>query len=242
MAAFTGSEPVTTLSDNFNFLNNQINDSGIGLTSYAVDTGTANNLIVTLASAPLAYEAGMLVCTKPAFTNTGASVINVNSLGNVPIVNPANLPLNNGEITVSSLLTLVYDGTLFRIMGPCALVANPSAYTTQFQTINCAGYNSVNVIALWTAGTGMSMALQNLQLGAHIELQVINQTGATKTVAMQNCTNATGGALGVTALQSGVGGGSGNINMVSTGLALSNGEAYFFSGCVINSATLIFRY
>ena len=55
-STFTGNEPVTTLSDNFSSLNNIINDSGAGFTSYAIDTGTTNNLIVTLASAPVAYD------------------------------------------------------------------------------------------------------------------------------------------------------------------------------------------
>jgi hypothetical protein len=181
MATFTGSEPVTTLSDNFSFLNNQINDSGAGFTSYAVDTGTANNMIVTLASAPVAYEAGMMVCTVPAFTSTGAAVINVNALGNVPIVNPANIALQGGEINKNSLISLVYDGTSFRIIGPCPLSILFSSSINH--TVECAGYTSIFVRASFTA-TNVGVTLNHVSYGVPISVFLQNGGGASQTLAI----------------------------------------------------------
>ncbi|TGE33313.1 hypothetical protein [Desulfosporosinus sp. Sb-LF] len=48
---------------------------------YAVDTGTANHLIVTLSPAPTSYADGMGVAVKVKVAGTAATDINVNSLG-----------------------------------------------------------------------------------------------------------------------------------------------------------------
>jgi len=186
MATFSGNEPVTTLSDNFSFLNNQINDSGAGFTSYAVDTGTANNLIVTLPSAPVAYEAGMMVCTTPAFSSTGASVINVNSLGNVSITNAAGISLvNGGELSANAVVSLVYDGTKFRIIGPCALSVSGSA-ASGTQSVNCAGYSSVTVSKTVTGAGTAAINLQNLSRGVHFVITLSNASGGPQNYGIQS--------------------------------------------------------
>ena len=235
MATFTGSEPVTTLSDNFSFLNNQINDSGAGFTSYAVDTGTANNLIVTLASAPVAYEAGMMVCTVPAFTSTGASVINVNALGNVPIVNPANLALNGGELTVNQFVVLIYDGTSFRIAGPCCIyTANITSATPV--TFNVAGYTGVAVSVVFTAA-GQSSTFSHLGYGVPIWYRITNSSGASSAFGISG-TNAAGSALSVNVLQSGQPSG-GNFT-APNGYSLTNNAVVILQGTLFAGTSLIF--
>ena len=84
---------------------------------YAVDTGVANAYVVTLAPAPAAYVAGMIVMMKAAHANTGASTINVNGLGLVNITKTGAVALTGGEIALNQIIPLVHDGTEFQIVG-----------------------------------------------------------------------------------------------------------------------------
>lgn len=237
VATFTGNEPVSRLSDNFNFLNAQINDSGAGFTNYAPDTGTANNLIVTLASAPVAYEAGMMVCTVPAFTSTGASVINVNALGNIPIVNPANVALQGGEISANALLTLVYDGTSFRIIGPCILAANfPSVGS---QSVNCAGYTSIS-ISINYAVASSTLTLNHLGTGVPIFIVLTNSVGGASAFGI-GATNAQGAAVTtVSVLQSGQA--NGTTFTAANGYIVFNNYSVILQGMLIDPTVLLLSH
>jgi hypothetical protein len=227
MATFSGNEPVTTLSDNFSFLNNQINDSGIGLTSYAIDTGTANNLVVTLASAPVAYETGMMVCTTVANTNTGATVINVNALGNVSVLNPGGIALTGNEISANALLTLVYNGSAFLMLGPCPRIT--SSTTASSINLNCTGCTSVSVNARFTA-LSQAVVLNHLSSGIPITIVITNVSGSTGGFSVQandpsgtaftNISAVTAGGIGALAsIQSGVG-----------SISLTNNQSRVFTG------------
>jgi hypothetical protein len=238
VATFTGNEPATTLSDNFSSLNNIINDSGAGFTSYAIDTGTANNLIVTLPSAPVAYEAGMMVVTPPAFTNTGASVINVNSLGNVAIVTPANLALSGGELSKTVAVALVYDGSSFRIIGPCARVSSSTSATSV--TINCAGYSSVNIQVQYTA-TGANTQLSNLAQGVPVTLLINNISGAAGPFTINGTNSAGAGFTSVVGVTSGAAGGSLLSNLAS-GISINNTSAMMFIGGSVGALSLNFSH
>ena len=226
-STFTGLEPITTMSDNFGFLNNQINDSGAGFTSYAPDTGTANNLVVTLPSAPVAYEAGMMICTLPAFTSTGACVINVNSLGNVSIVNPGNQALSSNEISKNSLLTLIYDGTSFRIIGFCTKSFTVSTSATNI-TVPCDGATSVLVNVAFS-GTAMGIALTHLSSGVPVLATYTNSGGVSRTISM-SATTPGGGPYVISDIAAGSANGTGINNLVSTGITLAAGSAMMFTG------------
>jgi predicted type IV restriction endonuclease len=79
--------------------------------TYAVDSGTANAYVVTLSPVPAALTDGMYVSFKAGNANTGASTINVNSLGATNIVTNANVALVGGEILVSGDYLLQYNST-----------------------------------------------------------------------------------------------------------------------------------
>ena len=182
MATFTGLEPATTLSDNFSFLNNQINDSGAGFTTFAVDTGSVNNLVVTLASAPVAYEAGMMVVTVPAFTNTGASVINVNALGNVSIVNAKSGALTGGELPLNFGVTLVYNGASFVIVGNQYQPVSQNYTTAANQTLLCDGASSIAVNYTANGNLGSkTLTLTGVRIGVPTSI-VVNFAGFTGTL------------------------------------------------------------
>lgn len=81
---------------------------------YAVATGT-NTYVITLTPAPTAYAAGNVYVVKFTNANTGASTINVNSLGAKSIVKGGATALAAGDITAGHTCLLMYDGTNFQI-------------------------------------------------------------------------------------------------------------------------------
>jgi hypothetical protein len=238
-ATFTGNEPVTTLSDNFTSLNNIVNDSGAGWTSYAVDTGTANNLVVTLPSAPVAYEAGMMVCTRPVFTNTGASVINVNALGNVPIVNPANIALIGGEFSKNALLPLVYDGTSFRIIGPCPLSFNTSTAASSL-TVECAGYTSIMINVGFSNSGGFTLIPAHLAQGVTIIISVTNTSGSPTNVAIIPTTPSGASYTTITGYKAGSASGVGQTTLGGSGTAINNSLTFTLVGAALTATVVVF--
>lgn len=78
---------------------------------YAVDSGAANAYVVTLSPAPGAYVDGMLVSFRATNANSGASTINVNSLGAKSIVTNANAALASGAILVNGTYDLIYNSS-----------------------------------------------------------------------------------------------------------------------------------
>lgn len=89
-----------------------------GMINYAVDSGAADAYVVSLPHAPAAYGDGLEVNVKIANTNTGASVINVNSLGNVAIKRHDGNDTEANDLIAGSVVPLRHNGTIFRIVGP----------------------------------------------------------------------------------------------------------------------------
>jgi hypothetical protein len=86
--------------------------------NYAVDSGTADALVVTLTPVPAAYVAGLPIrITKIASPNTTAVTINVNGLGPKAIVHLDGTALAGGDLPASSTFEIVYDGTNFVLQG-----------------------------------------------------------------------------------------------------------------------------
>ena len=86
--------------------------------NHATDTGAANAYAIAPSPPITAYTAGQIVTLKPANANTGASAINVNSLGakNIKLLDGAN-PAANALLTTGSYI-LMYDGTNFVVLNP----------------------------------------------------------------------------------------------------------------------------
>ena len=87
-----------------------------GKLNFAEDTGTANNLVVALARPPLTYSKGLEVVTKLLHDITGATVINVNALGNKPVVHSGGANLVSGDGAAGDLVGLRYDGANFQLI------------------------------------------------------------------------------------------------------------------------------
>jgi hypothetical protein len=85
---------------------------------YFVDSGSANSKILTKQNSfrPVSsYFAGMEVYFYVAASNTGATTINIDGAGSVAIKNEFGNTLGLNDLTKGNLVTLIYDGTNFRI-------------------------------------------------------------------------------------------------------------------------------
>lgn len=119
---------------------------------YALDTGVASSLVVSLASNPTAYAGGMGLIVKVAHTNTGAATINVNHLGAVPIISDFTaLALQANDLQQGATIWLVYDATAssFRLLaGSPAIVLRDATFP--YATFGVIGYTTV-----WTPVNGV---------------------------------------------------------------------------------------
>jgi hypothetical protein len=110
--------PLSQLDADFTAVSTAINDPAT-YANYAVDTGTVNSYVVTLNPAPSSLSSiiGLTVTFKPANTNTGASTLNLNSLGILNILDSSGNSLSSGALVSGSVYIVIYDGTQFRLAG-----------------------------------------------------------------------------------------------------------------------------
>lgn len=124
---------INNLFDNDNILAEADRDQDY---CFATDTGAADAYVITLDPAPTAYAAGMRVVMKATNTNTGASTINVNSLGTKTIKKNVSTDLAAADITNGQIVELTYDGTNFQLISVSASGALASLDTVDTAQID----------------------------------------------------------------------------------------------------------
>lgn len=107
----TGAE----LDGNFSTILYYINDP-TNRNNYATDTGTTNSFAIACSPAVAGYTLGTWVTFRASTTNSGASTLNVNSLGPKNIFTAAGSAFSGGEVTVGQMVNAAYDGTQFQII------------------------------------------------------------------------------------------------------------------------------
>lgn len=85
-------------------------------TDYAADTGAADAYVITLSPSPASYTTGRLYAFKATNTNTGASTLNVNSLGAKTIKTLAGADLPAETIVANGIYECRYDGTNMQLL------------------------------------------------------------------------------------------------------------------------------
>lgn len=80
---------------------------------YAADTGSADTYAIAPSPGISAYAAGQQFRWKVGNANTGASTLNVNSLGAKNILWPDGTALSAGDLPANAIVETVYDGTQF---------------------------------------------------------------------------------------------------------------------------------
>lgn len=129
--------------------------------NYAVASGT-NTYTATITGLS-AYTEGMSIRIKFTNANTGASTININSLGAMNIYKGSSTPLNYGVIASGQVLELYYDGTNFQIFNSQIIPSVPNKVVTTDSNgmlaevndlidINSTTTESTLTAATWTNG------------------------------------------------------------------------------------------
>jgi hypothetical protein len=173
-----GSYAASLLDANWTALLGPINDSSYGWVNVLTDTGSANAYAVANPAGQTfgAYRAGAFVAFIPANSNTGASTVNVDGLGNVAINNAGNQALTIGAIEAGRLCVLVHDGTRFRIANRCPSVIY-NATATGTVTYNVTGATEVMVRVGITGN--LTLVLNGLGIGVPIQIMTSNTSGST---------------------------------------------------------------
>jgi hypothetical protein len=84
---------------------------------FAIAGGTANALTATLAPAPVALSAGMVIALQISTDNTGAATLNVNGLGAAPIQTMLGAAIQRGDLPSGAIVQLFYTGTAWLFGG-----------------------------------------------------------------------------------------------------------------------------
>jgi hypothetical protein len=97
---------------------------------YAEDTGGANAIAISFTPGLTAYVAGLVFFVKAAATNTGATTVNVNLVGNQNAKVYSGIVLSDlspGQVVAGNIYLFVHDGVQFLLLNPSApaLVTGP---------------------------------------------------------------------------------------------------------------------
>jgi len=208
-ATQSGNIALSLLDTNFSqvasFLNNPNN-----YTNYLVDSGGANAYVVTFPTGviPSSYTAGLTVVMKVANANTGASTLNVNSLGVKNILTPSGGALSSGTLAANAIVMVVYDGTQFILVGgsTSTSIANGTSNVTVNSsggTITAAtnGTTAVTIdtsqnVGIGTASPGYKLALESGSNFAIHLLKTSSNDGWVRNIGNLDLAAASGGGSG----------------------------------------------
>jgi hypothetical protein len=90
----------------------QVQDGSI---SYLTSVSGTNAVTAVAALGMSAYAVGQRFSFLAAGTNTGATTLNINSIGAKPVTKNGTNALTGGEITSGAVVEVLYDGTEFQI-------------------------------------------------------------------------------------------------------------------------------
>ena len=91
-----------------------------GAEVYGADAEANDTYVITLSPVPASYYTGMVIQFKANTANTGASSLNVNTLGAIAIKKRNDQDTETGDIESGQIVTVVYDGTNFQMQSQVA--------------------------------------------------------------------------------------------------------------------------
>lgn len=138
------------------------------LTLYGgVDTGSANAYVLNFAANFTSYTDGIVIEWIPSHTNSGPSVININSLGNINITNADGSALQANQVIANQPAQIL-------VKGGAALLTTAAA--TVYGTFN-AGWNGFS--------SNPSSLITYRKNGSQVSLVFSNTTGTSNTSIFQ---------------------------------------------------------
>jgi hypothetical protein len=126
-----------------------------GATTIATVSGT-DTLTGSLSPAPSAYATGNLFSFVAANTNTGATTINLNSLGAKSITKAGSTALAAGDLVSGQIYLIEYDGTRFQLLNapPVALGVSSITFGSTGLTPSTATSGAVTVAGTLAVANG----------------------------------------------------------------------------------------
>ena len=88
-----------------------------------VGTATGTDTYAVTIPEIIALTTGLHIVVKFTNANTGASTLNVNSLGAINMFKQVTTPLANGDIPAGNIVQLAYDGTNWQTLGGTDLLS-----------------------------------------------------------------------------------------------------------------------
>jgi len=182
-----------------------------GATQIATVTGT-DTFVGTLSPALSAYATGNLFSFVAPNTNTGASTINLNSLGAKSITKQGTTALVAGDIVSGRIYLIEYDGTRFQLINPSVTgVTSFSAGSTGLtpSSATTGAVTLAGTLATTNGGTGLTSFTANgvvyassssaLATGSALTFDGTNLGIGTSTAGNAGAVNVSIGAPGTTA-------------------------------------------
>lgn len=170
-------------------------------TSYAVASGTANALLVTLSPAPAGYFDGMGLVVKLAATNTGAATINVNGLGVKQLRRPDGTAVSASDLQAGGIVSLRYDSVsgTFRVMVGTVTINQEGIdiLTAAAQTYALSANTAATTAAANAAAAAASVATYT---AADVLSKILTVDGSGSGLDADKVRNTTPGTFGLTLL------------------------------------------
>lgn len=116
-----------------------------------VSTGTSTALSVSATRTLTAYYDGLKLCFESHTDNSGATTLNVDSLGAANLLDESGSALPAGALANQMKVEVVYDGTAFRILSPVASDTPDEIITTQGDLIRGDSSGDAQRLALGNA-------------------------------------------------------------------------------------------
>ena len=184
----------------------QISEAQAQPYNYAVDSGTANSVVVALS--PVVTSLSGLIGTpiriqKGANSNTGATTLTVNGLGPIAIVPPGGGSLWAGALAANSGFEVWYDGVNFDLVSPPAVLKPGSATNTVLATMGPNTFKA-NVTGSTAAPADVSLAaaLTNSMLatmaGDTVKANITGGSASPTDVGFTSLLGAMGQTAGIT--------------------------------------------
>lgn len=164
----------------FSHRHDGLDQDGSAPIDYAVDSGVANAYAIALTPALTAYIPGLPICFKASNSNTGASTLNINGLGPLPIKKYGDIDPIPGDIMVGEIIVVIYDGADF------LMVNQPANQDTPVGTILSLGMNTPPAGWLKCNGANISRTAYARLFAALVKSAVATISIATPAVVTWN--------------------------------------------------------
>jgi hypothetical protein len=166
----------------------------------ATDTGTANAHVIALSPAITAYAAGQKVTFKSGSASTGASTLNVNTLGVKALKKMHDQDISSDDIESGSIVTAVYDGTNFQVTSQ--LASEPADAGAAYAGVLQANANFVDQVIFGPSidGTAWNGAWSKAGVYSSLMLATIEDEGANTEINIWDLTEQTAGVISTTPL------------------------------------------